>query len=86
MGQRDLRRLLIIGAMSAIQAAPKRGGAPGGVVVGSHAYAQTRKAGSGRIGAHPSHTCDACVAGWGMARMAWAIMAHGGVCKTPATA
>lgn len=30
MGQRDLRRLLIIGAMSAIQAAQKRGGAPEG--------------------------------------------------------
>jgi transposase len=30
MGQRDLRRLLIIGAMSAVQAAQKRGGAPEG--------------------------------------------------------
>lgn len=73
MGQRDLRRLLIIGAMSAIQAVQKRGGAPEGSWL---ARMLMRK---------PKMLVAVALANK-MARMAWAIMAHGGVYKTPATA
>lgn len=73
MGQRDLRRLLIIGAMSAIQAAQKRGGVPEGSWL---ARMLMRK---------PKMLVAVAMANK-MARMAWAIMAHGGVYKTPANA
>ncbi len=73
MGQRDLRRLLIIGAMSAIQAAQKRGGAPEGSWLA-------------RILARKPKMLVAVALANKMARMAWAIMAHGGVYETPANA
>jgi transposase len=73
MGQRDLRRLLIIGAMSAIQATQKRGGAPEGSWL---ARMLMRK---------PKMLVAVALANK-MARMAWAIMAHGGVYKKPANA
>lgn len=73
MGQRDLRRLLIIGAMSAIQAAQKRGGAPEGSWLA-------------RMLARKPKMLVAVALANKMARMAWAIMAHGGVYETPANA
>lgn len=73
MGQRDLRRLLIIGAMSAIQAAQKRGGAPGGSWLAR------------MLACKPKMLVAVALANK-MARMAWAIMAHGGVYETPANA
>ncbi len=73
MGQRDLRRLLIIGAMSAIQAAQKRGGAPDGSWLA-------------RMLARKPKMLVAVALANKMARMAWAIMAHGGVYETPANA
>lgn len=73
MGQRDLRRLLIIGAMSAIQSAQKRGGAPEGSWLA-------------RMLARKPRMLVAVALANKMARMAWAFMAHGGVYKTPATA
>lgn len=73
MGQRDLRRLLIIGAMSVIQAALKRGGAPEGSWLA-------------RMLARKPKMLVAVALANKMARTAWAIMAHGGVHETPATA
>ncbi len=68
MGQRDLRRLLVIGAISAIQAAKRRAG---GVMSRPHVGAQTQDAGYGRTGEHPSRDMpSACPAGQRMARMA----------------
>lgn len=73
MGQRDLRRLLIVGAMSVIQAAQRRGGAPEGSWLA-------------RMLARKPKMLVAVALANKMARMAWAIMAHGGVYETPANA
>ena len=73
MGQRDLRRLLIIGAMSAIQATQRRGGVSNGSWLA-------------RMLARKPKMLVAVALANKMARMAWAIMAHGGVYKTPAHA
>lgn len=73
MGQRDLRRLLIIGAMSVIQAAQKRGGAPEGSWLA-------------RMLARKPKMLVAVALANKMARTAWAIMAHGSVYETPANA
>ena len=73
MGQRDLRRLLIIGAMSVIQAAQRRGTAPEGLWLA-------------RMLARKPKMLVAVALANKMARMAWAIMAHGGVYETPANA
>jgi transposase len=73
MGQRELRRLLIIGAMSVVQAAKKRGGAPEGTWLA-------------RMLARKPKMLVAVALANKMARMAWAIMAHGGVYETPANA
>lgn len=73
MGQRDLRRLLIIGAMSVIQAAQRRGAAPEGSWLA-------------RMLARKPKMLVAVALANKMARMAWAMMAHGGVYETPANA
>jgi len=73
MGQRDLRRLLIIGAMSVIQAAQRRGAALEGSWLA-------------RMLARKPKMLVAVALANKMARMAWAIVAHGGVYETPANA
>lgn len=73
MGQRDLRRLLIIGAMSAIQAAEKRGGAPAGSWLA-------------RMLARKPKMLVAVALANKMARTAWALIARGGVYEIPARA
>lgn len=73
MGQRDLRRLLIIGAMSAIQAAERRGGAPDGSWL------------SRMLARKPKMLVAVALANK-MARTAWALIAKGGVYEIPAQA
>lgn len=73
MGQRDLRRLLIIGAMSVIQAAEKRGGAPEGSWLA-------------RMLARKPKMLVAVALANKMARTAWALIARGGVYEAPARA
>jgi transposase len=73
MGQRDIRRLLIIGAMSVIQAAEKRGGAPAGSWLA-------------RMLARKPKMLVAVALANKMARTAWALIARGGVYETPARA
>jgi len=73
MGQRDIRRLLIIGAMSAIQAAERRGGAP----IGSWLA---------RMLARKPKMLVAVALANKMARTAWALIARGGVYETPTVA
>ena len=73
MGQRDLRRLLIIGAMSVIQATEKRGGAPTGSWLA-------------RMLARKPKMLVAVALANKMARTAWALIARGGVYETPTRA
>ncbi len=73
MGQRDIRRLLIIGAMSVIQAAERRGGAP----VGSWLA---------RMLARKPKMLVAVALANKMARTAWAVMTKGEVYRVPLTA
>ena len=72
MGQRDLRRLLIIGAMAVVRWAARRG-APAGSWL---ARMMARK---------PSMLVAIALANR-IARVAWALMAKGGVYKSPAAA
>ncbi len=71
MGQRDLRRLLIIGAMSVIRVAVRRGGAPEGSWLA-------------RMLARKPRMLVAVALANKMARTAWALIAHGGIYRDPA--
>ena len=71
MGQRDLRRLLIIGAMSTIQSAERRGGAPEGSWLA-------------RMLARKPKMLVAVALANKMARIAWVLMTRGGAYETPA--
>lgn len=73
MGQRDIRRLLIIGAMSVIQAAGRRGGAPEGSWLA-------------RMLARKPKMLVAVALANKMARTAWAIMTKGEVYRVPLAA
>ena len=73
MGQRDIRRLLIIGAMSVIQAAERRGGAP----VGSWLA---------RMLARKPKMLVAVALANKMARTAWAVMTKGEIYRVPLAA
>jgi transposase len=73
MGQRDIRRLLIIGAMSVIQATERRGGAPDGSWL---ARMLVRK---------PKMLVAVALANK-MARTAWAVMTTGEVYRVPLVA
>ena len=73
MGQRDLRRLLIIGAMSTIQSAERRGGAPEGSWLA-------------RMLARKPKMLVAVALANKMARIAWVLMTRGGAYETPARA
>lgn len=73
MGQRDLRRLLIIGAMSTIRAAERRGGAPEGSWLA-------------RMLARKPKMLVAVALANKMARTAWALIARGGVYEAPVQA
>ncbi len=72
-GQRDIRRLLIIGTMSAIQAAERRGGAPSGSWLAN------------MLARKPKMLVAVALANK-MARTAWALIARGGVYKIPTAA
>ena len=77
MGQRSLRRLLVIGASSVVRWA-RRKGAPAGswlarMIERKPPMLVPKKAGDGALANK-------------MARIAWAIMAHGGVYRAPAPA
>lgn len=73
MGQRDIRRLLIIGAMSVIQAAERRGGAPAGSWLA-------------RMLARKPKMLVAVALANKMARTAWALMTKGEVYRIPLVA
>ena len=73
MGQRDIRRLLIIGAMSVIQAAERRGGAPEGSWLA-------------RMLARKPKMLVAVALANKMARTAWAIMTKGEGYRVPLAA
>jgi transposase len=73
MGQRDIRRLLIIGAMSVIQAAGRRGGAPEGSWLA-------------RMLARKPKMLVAVALANKMARTAWAIITKGEVYRVPLAA
>jgi len=73
MGQRDLRRLLIIGAMSVIQAAVRRGGAPAGSWLA-------------RMLARKPRMLVAVALANKIARTAWALITRGGRYRMPAMA
>jgi transposase len=73
MGQRDIRRLLIIGAMSVIQAAMRRGGAPEGSWLA-------------RMLARKPRMLVAVALANKMARTAWAVMTKGEVYRVPLAA
>ena len=66
MGQRDIRRLLIIGAMSVIRVAVRRGGAPEGSWLA-------------RMLARKPRMLVAVALANKMARTAWALIARGGI-------
>lgn len=70
IGQRDLRHLLIIGAMSVIRATEKRGGAPAGSWVA-------------RMLARKPKMLVAVALANEMARTVWALIARGGIYETP---
>jgi transposase len=72
MGQRDLRRLLIIGAMSVVRWAARRG-APAGSWLA-------------RMMAKKPRMLVATALANKMARVAWALLAHGGIYEVPAGA
>jgi transposase len=72
MGQRDLRRLLIIGAMAVVRWAARRG-APAGSWLA-------------RIMARKPRMLVAIALANKIARVAWALMARGGLYQTPAAA
>lgn len=72
MGQRDLRRLLIIGAMSVVRWAARRG-APAGSWLA-------------RMLAKKPRMLVATALANKMARVAWALLAHGGIYVVPAVA
>jgi len=71
MGQRDIRRLLIIGAMSVIRVAVRRGGAPEGSWLAR------------MLAKKPRMLVPVALANK-MARTAWALIAHGGIYRDPA--
>jgi transposase len=70
MGERTLRRLLIIGASSATKAAARKG-------VGPESWL-------GRMLARKPHLVVAVALANKIARVAWALMAHGGTYRAPA--
>jgi transposase len=72
MGQRDLRRLLIIGAMAVVRWAARRG-APAGSWLA-------------RMMARKPRMLVAIALANRIARVAWALMAKGGVYQSPAAA
>jgi transposase len=72
MGQRDLRRLLIIGAVAVVRWAARRGAPRGSWLE--------------RMMARKPRMLVAVALANRMARIAWALMAHGGVYRDPATA
>ncbi|MBB4201172.1 transposase [Rhodoblastus sphagnicola] len=72
MGQRDLRRLLIIGAMSVVRWAARRG-APAGSWLA-------------RMLAKKPRMLVATALANKMARVVWALLAHGGIYEVPAAA
>lgn len=72
MGQRDLRRLLIIGAVSTVRWAARRGAPEGSWLA--------------RMLARKPHMLVAVALANRMARIAWALMAKGGVYRDPAAA
>lgn len=72
MGQRDLRRVLIIGAMSVVRWAARRG-APAGSWLA-------------RMMARKPRMLVAIALANRIARVAWALMAKGGVYRSPAAA
>jgi transposase len=72
MGQRDLRRLLIIGSMAVVRWAARRG-APAGSWLA-------------RMMARKPRMLVAIALANRIARIAWALMANGGVYRKPATA
>lgn len=72
MGQRDLRRLLIIGASAVVRWAARRG-TPAGSWLGN------------MLARKPRMLVSVALANK-MARMAWALMAHGGVYRDPTNA
>jgi len=72
MGQRDLRRLLIIGAMAVVRWAARRGAAVGSWLA--------------RMMARKPRMLVAIALANRIARVAWALMAKGGVYTSPAAA
>lgn len=70
MGQRDLRRLLITGAIGVVRWAARRGAAAGSWLA--------------RMMSKKSHMLVAVALANRMARVAWAIMANGGIYRDPA--
>jgi transposase len=72
MGQRDLRRLLIIGAVAVVRWAARRGAPRGSWLE--------------RMMARKPRMLVAVALANRMARIAWALMANGGVYRDPATA
>lgn len=71
MGQRDIRRLLIMGAMSVVRAAVRRGGAPEGSWLA-------------RMLARKPRMLVAVALANKIARTAWALIARGGIYRDPA--
>lgn len=72
MGQKDLRRLLILGAMAVVQKAARYGAATASWL-------------SRMVARKPKMLVAVALANK-IARIAWALMARGGVYRTPATA
>jgi transposase len=72
MGQRDLRRLLIIGSMAGVRWADRRGAATGSWLA--------------RMMSKKPRMLVAIALANRIARIAWALMAKGGVYNNPAAA